>query len=375
MSAARKRVTPGSLLPQFPWDSLTQAKATAAAHEEGMVNLSVGTPVDEVAPIIRKGLTEGAAAPGYPQTVGTPELRAAIVAAMARRYGVTGLESAVNGGNVLPVIGTKEAIGWLPFLLGVGVGHTVVIPELAYPTYEVGVRIAGAELLRADSLTQIGPASPTLMFINSPGNPNGKVLGVEHLRKVVEWARARDVIVASDECYLGLGWTEQPVSILDPRVCDGDFTNLLAIHSLSKTSNMASYRTGWFAGDADLIAELVSVRRHMGLMMPGPIQHATIAALNDDSHEAEQKQRYSDRREILRDALVAAGFRVDDSEGGLYLWVTRGEDCWQTVDWLAERGILVAPGSFYGPKGAQHVRVGLTATLDDIEVAAARIRG
>ncbi|KAA9286840.1 succinyldiaminopimelate transaminase [Corynebacterium amycolatum] len=375
MSAARKRVTPGSLLPQFPWDSLTRAKATAAAHEEGMVNLSVGTPVDEVASIIRQGLSEGAAAPGYPQTVGTPELRAAIVAAMARRYGVTGLESAVNGGNVLPVIGTKEAIGWLPFLLGVGVGHTVVIPELAYPTYEVGVRIAGAELLRADSLTQIGPASPTLMFINSPGNPNGKVLGVEHLRKVVEWARARDVIIASDECYLGLGWTEQPVSILDPRVCDGDFTNLLAIHSLSKTSNMASYRTGWFAGDADLIAELVSVRRHMGLMMPGPIQHATIAALNDDSHEAEQKQRYSDRREILRDALVAAGFRVDDSEGGLYLWVTRGEDCWQTVDWLAERGILVAPGSFYGPKGAQHVRVGLTATLDDIEVAAARIRG
>ncbi|OFM86247.1 succinyldiaminopimelate transaminase [Corynebacterium sp. HMSC063A05] len=375
MSAARKRVTPGSLLPQFPWDSLTRAKATAAAHEEGMVNLSVGTPVDEVASIIRQGLSEGAAAPGYPQTAGTPELRAAIVAAMARRYGVTGLESAVNGGNVLPVIGTKEAIGWLPFLLGVGVGHTVVIPELAYPTYEVGVRIAGAELLRADSLTQIGPASPTLMFINSPGNPNGKVLGVEHLRKVVEWARARDVIIASDECYLGLGWTEQPVSILDPRVCDGDFTNLLAIHSLSKTSNMASYRTGWFAGDADLIAELVSVRRHMGLMMPGPIQHATIAALNDDSHEAEQKQRYSDRREILRDALVAAGFRVDDSEGGLYLWVTRGEDCWQTVDWLAERGILVAPGSFYGPKGAQHVRVGLTATLDDIEVAAARIRG
>ena len=298
MSAARKRVTPGSLLPQFPWDSLTQAKATAAAHEEGMVNLSVGTPVDEVAQVIRQGLSEGAAEPGYPQTIGTPELRAAIVAAMARRYGVTGLESAVNGGNVLPVIGTKEAIGWLPFLLGVGAGHTVVIPELAYPTYEVGVRIAGAELLRADSLTQIGPASPTLMFINSPGNPNGKVLGVEHLRKVVEWARERDVIVASDECYLGLGWTEQPVSILDPRVCDGDFTNLLAIHSLSKTSNMASYRTGWFAGDADLIAELVSVRRHMGLMMPGPIQHATIAALNDDSHEAEQKQRYSDRREI-----------------------------------------------------------------------------
>ncbi|MDO5029472.1 MAG: succinyldiaminopimelate transaminase [Corynebacterium sp.] len=373
-AASRKRITPGSRLPDFPWDSLSGAKATAAAHPDGMVDLSVGTPVDEVAPVIRQGLADGAAQPGYPQTVGTQDLRIAIVDAMSRRYGVTDLWPKIDGMNVLPVIGTKEAIGWLPFLLGVGAGHTVVIPELAYPTYEVGVRIAGAELMRADSLTQIGPARPTLMFINSPGNPNGKVLGVDHLRKVVEWARQRDVIVASDECYLGLGWTEQPLSILDPRVCDGDFTNLLAIHSLSKTSNMASYRSGWFAGDADLIAELTAVRRHMGLMMPGPIQAATIAALNDDTHEAEQKQRYQNRRAVLLSALVDAGFRIDDSEAGLYLWATREEDCWQTVDWFAQRGIVVAPGSFYGPKGKQHVRVGLTATDADVEIAAARIR-
>lgn len=370
---APTRITPGSQLPKFPWDSLSGAKAKAAAHPEGIIDLSVGTPVDLVAPVIRAALADGAAAPGYPQTVGTDSLREAIVAAMARRYGVTGLNPQVRGGNVLPVVGTKEAIGWLPFLLGVGSGHTVVIPELAYPTYEVGVCMAGAQLLRADSLTQIGPATPSLMFINSPANPDGRVLGVDHLRKVVEWARERGVIVASDECYLGLGWSETPVSILDPRVCDGDFTNLLAIHSLSKTSNMASYRSGWIAGDTDLVAELVGVRRHMGLMMPGPIQIATIAALNDDAHEAEQKERYRKRREILLDALGTAGMRIDASEGGLYLWATRGEDCWQTVDWLAERGILAAPGIFYGPKGAEHVRIGLTATTSEIERAAARI--
>nr|WP_120491299.1 succinyldiaminopimelate transaminase [Corynebacterium lactis] len=371
----RPRVTPGSRLPAFPWDSLADAKAIAAAHPDGMVDLSVGTPVDEVAPLIQQGLAAHAEKPGYPATAGTQQLRQAIVDAMERRFSVSGLSAAVNGGNVLPVVGTKEAIAWLPFLLGVGEGHTVVIPELSYPTYEVGVRLAGAELVRADSLSQVGPATPTLLFINSPGNPNGKVLGVEHLRKIVTWARERDVIVASDECYLGLGWEAEPVSILDPRVCDGDFTNLLAIHSLSKTSNMASYRSGWFAGDADLIAELLAVRRHAGLMMPGPIQHATVAALTDDTHEAEQKALYGQRRAVLKEALEDAGFRVDDSEAGLYLWATRGEDCRVTLNWLAERGILAAPGEFYGPKGSEHVRVGLTATTEAVEAAAQRIRG
>ncbi|ALA67035.1 succinyldiaminopimelate transaminase [Corynebacterium lactis] len=371
---ARARVTPGSRLPQFPWDSLADAKAIATAHPEGIVNLSVGTPVDEVAPLIRTALADHAEEPGYPATAGTPQLRQAIVDAMERRFSVTGLSAALKGGNVLPVVGTKEAIAWLPFLLGIGEGHTVVIPELSYPTYEVGVKLAGAELVRADSLTQIAPSTPSLLFINSPGNPNGKVLGVEHLRKVVSWARERGVIVASDECYLGLGWEAEPVSILDPRVCDGDFTNLLAIHSLSKTSNMASYRSGWFAGDSDLIAELLSVRRHAGLMMPGPIQHATVAALSDDAHEAEQKELYCKRRAALKQALESADFRIDDSEAGLYLWATRGEDCRATLNWLAERGILVAPGEFYGPKGAKHVRVGLTATTDAVESAAKRIR-
>lgn len=359
-----------TVLPDFPWDSLAAAKARAMEHPDGIVNLSVGTPVDAVAPGIQLALAEAAAAPGYPQTVGTGELRQAIVDALGRRYHMTGL----TVDAVLPVIGTKEAIAWLPKLLGIGAGYTVIIPEVAYPTYEVAALLAGATPQRADSLTQIGPASPSLMFINSPSNPTGKVLGVEHLRKVVSWARERGVIVASDECYLGLGWGEtDPLSILDARVCDGDHTGLLAIHSLSKTSNLASYRAGFLAGDPTLIAELLEVRKHAGLMVPGPIQAAMVAALRDDAQEAAQKLRYAQRRVTLLRALTQAGFTVDESEAGLYLWATRGEDCRSTVDWFAERGILVAPGDFYGPRGRKHVRVALTGTDERIDAAAARL--
>ncbi|APT84476.1 succinyldiaminopimelate transaminase [Corynebacterium aquilae] len=365
-----ERTPLGSRLPDFPWDSLATATATAAAHPDGIVNLSVGTPVDEVAPSIQLALSENAAAPGYPQTVGTQQLRQAIVDALARRYNMTGLDI----DSVLPVIGTKEAIAWLPTLLGIGAGHTVVIPEVAYPTYEVSVLMSGATPQRADSLTQIGPAKPTLMFINSPSNPTGKVLGKDHLRKVVQWARERGTILASDECYLGLNWGEDKAySILDPEVCDGDHTGLIAIHSLSKTSNMASYRSGYFAGDKKLIKELLEIRKHAGLMMPGPIQAATVEALNDDMQEDMQRLRYAKRREILMKAVIDAGFTVDYSDAGLYIWATRGEDSRATVDWFASLGILVAPGEFYGPKGTKHVRIALTASDERIQAAADRL--
>lgn len=355
-------------LPDFPWDSLAEAKKTAESHADGIVNLSVGTPVDPVAPGIQLALAESGAAPGYPQTAGTEKLRASISAALQRRYNM-------QAESVLPVVGTKEAIAWLPTLLG---AKSVVIPELAYPTYEVSARLAGANVLRADSLTQVGPAKPDLLYINSPSNPTGKVLGIEHLRKVVGWAQSRGVIVASDECYLGLGWQgedeDQPLSILDPRVCDGDTTNLLAIHSLSKTSNLASYRAGYLAGDPEIISALLQARKHAGLIVPGPIQEAMVAALDDDAHELEQKQRYARRRAQLLGALLDAGFRIDNSEAGLYLWATRDEPCRDTVDWFARRGILVAPGEFYGPKGKNHVRVSLTETDERIDAAVARLR-
>ncbi|WP_194836344.1 succinyldiaminopimelate transaminase [Nocardia sp. XZ_19_369] len=365
--SVRGRVS--SLLPDFPWDTIASVKAKAATHPGGIVDLSVGTPVDPVDPIIRAALSAAAAVPGYPATHGTPELRAAAVDALKRRYGITGLDPAA----VLPAIGTKELIAGLPRLLGLGADDLVAIPEVAYPTYEVGALLAGTQIARADGLTQLGPRTPALLFVNSPSNPTGRVLGVDHLRKVVEFARERDVIVASDECYLGLTWEGRAVSILDPEVSDGEHTNLLAVHSLSKTSNLASYRAGFVAGDPALIAELLEVRKHAGMMVPFPIQAAMTAALGDDAHESQQRERYRARREILRKALLAAGFRIDHSEAGLYLWSTRGEPCRTTLEWLAERGILAAPGDFYGPTGAEHVRIALTATDERIAAAAERL--
>jgi succinyldiaminopimelate transaminase len=319
--------------------------------------------------MIREALAAASSAPGYPTTAGTPALRASAVAALSRRYGITN----VAEDAVLPAIGTKELIAWLPTLLGLGPEDLVVLPELAYPTYEVGAKLAGAQVLLADSLTQIGPRSPALIYLNSPSNPTGAVLGADHLRKVVGWARERGAVLASDECYLGLGWDDAPVSLLHPSVCDGDHTGLLAIHSLSKTSSLAGYRAGFVAGDRALIAELLAVRKHAGMMMPTPVQGAMVAALDDDAHEREQRERYARRRDALLPAVKSAGFDVDHSEAGLYIWATRGEPCRDTVGWLAQRGILAAPGEFYGPRGARHVRIALTATDERIDAAVERL--
>lgn len=368
-ATARPRRPRAEVLPDFPWDTLADVTALARTHPNGLVNLSVGTPVDPVPDVIRNALFAASAEPGYPTTVGTTALREAAVGALARRYGVVGpgVES------VLPVIGSKEAIAWLPTLLGLGPDDLVVIPELAYPTYEVGALLAGCRILRADGVTRLGPERAGLMFVNSPSNPSGRVLGADHLRKVVEWARARGTVVVSDECYLGLTWEGRAVSILDDDVCGGDTTGLIAVHSLSKTSNLASYRAGFLAGDPALIAELLAVRKHAGMMVPLPVQAAMTAALNDDEHENVQRERYRDRRTALAAAVVAAGFRIDHSEAGLYLWATRGEPCRDTVRWFAERGILIAPGEFYGPGGSEHVRIALTATDEHIAAAVARL--
>jgi succinyldiaminopimelate transaminase len=325
--------------------------------------------VDPVAPLIRAALADASGEPGYPTTAGTAALRASATSSLRRRYGITD----VADDAVLPVIGTKELIAWLPTLLGLGPDDLVVVPELAYPTYDVGARLARAQVMRADSLTQLGPQVPKLVYLNSPSNPTGAVLGVEHLRKVVGWARERGVMIASDECYLGLGWDVEPVSVLHPSVCDGDHTGLLAVHSLSKTSSLAGYRAGFVAGDPAVVAELLAVRKHAGMMVPTPVQAAMVAALDDDAHEKEQRERYARRRVTLLRAVRDAGFTVDDSEAGLYLWATRGEPCRDTLAWLAQRGILVAPGEFYGPRGADYVRIALTATDERIDAAVHRL--
>ena len=357
-------------LPEFPWDTLAGAKTLAEAHPGGIVDLSVGTPVDPVAPLIQDALAAAGSASGYPATAGTAQLREAAVAALNRRFGVTGL----TGAAVLPVIGSKELIAWLPTLLGLGPSDVIAVPELAYPTYDVGARLAAAHVLRADTPAQWGPQAPALIYLNSPSNPTGRVLGVGHLREVVVWARQRGAVVASDECYLGLGWDAQPMSILHPAVCDGDHTGLLAIHSLSKSSSLAGYRAGFVAGDGDLVAELFAVRKHAGMMVPTPVQAAMVAALDDDAHQRVQRERYERRRTALLPALRSAGFTVDHSEAGLYLWATRDEPCRDTVTWLARLGILAAPGEFYGPSGARHVRVALTATDERVAAAVSRLR-
>lgn len=355
-------------LPAFPWDRLTPYVGTARAHPDGIVDLSVGTPVDPTPQVVQRALAAATDAPGYPLTAGSPRLRQAAAGWLSRC-----LDVHVDPCSVLPTIGSKELVALLPQLLGIR--GVVAYPALAYPTYDVGARLAGCESVGTDSLTALGPATVGLVWVNSPANPTGTVLPPEHLRKVVDWARERGAIVASDECYIELGWEVQPTSILHPSVSGGDPTGLLSLHSLSKRSNLAGYRAGFVTGDPVLVAELLEVRKHAGLMMPAPVQAAMAAALDDDAHAAEQKERYRARRAVLRTALEAAGFRIDHSEGGLYLWATRGEPGWETVAALAERGIVVAPGDFYGARGADHVRVALTATDERIAAAAGRLAG
>ena len=369
MTGGRAGSSPITRLPDFPWDSLLPARAAAAKHPEGLVDLSVGTPVDRVPLPVRSALGDASEAPGYPMVHGTAAVRQAYSEWLSRAHGVPDLDPV----NVLPTIGSKELVASLPTQLGLRAGDVVVVPELAYPTYEIGAIMAGATTIRADSLTALGPERVAMLWINSPSNPTGRVLPVEHLAKVVSWARSRGTIVASDECYIDLGWESTPVSILHPDVCRGDHTGLLAVHSLSKRSNMAGYRAGFVSGDPALVASLIAVRRHLGAMVPTPVQAAARAALDDDGHVLAQRSRYGRRRELLRDALDGAGFQIVNSEAGLYLWCTRNEPAMRTVDWFAERGILVAPGTVYGPAGANFIRVALTASDERVASAAGRL--
>ncbi|MFZ5849094.1 MAG: succinyldiaminopimelate transaminase [Actinomycetota bacterium] len=356
-------------LPDFPWDRLVPYAERARSHEDGIVDLSVGTPVDPTPEVVQQALRDAADSPGYPVTVGKAETRQACIDWLERRHGVTGL----GLDAVLPVIGSKELIASLPSHLGLGERDLVVHPRLAYPTYEVGARLAGARALAADSLTSLGPERVSLLWINSPSNPTGKVLPVDHLRKVVAWARERGVLLVSDECYIETAWDEKPLSVLHPDVCDGDHTGILAVHSLSKRSNLAGYRCAFVAGDPAVVGELLAVRKNLGLQMPGPQQVAMKAALDDDTHVEEQHARYATRRAKLKRALERVGFRIDESQGSLYLWATRGEPCWDTVAGLADLGILVAPGDFYGATGAEHVRVAFTATDERVDEAVRRL--
>jgi succinyldiaminopimelate transaminase len=333
------------------------------------VDLSVGTPVDPVPQLIQQALAAAADRPGYPATQGTPQLREAAAGWLARAHGVT-----VAPDAVLPVIGTKEFIAWLPTVLGCGPADTVVYPELAYPTYGIGALLAGAKAVATDGLVSLGPERVRLVWVNSPANPTGRVLPASHLAKMAGWARERGAVLASDECYLDLGFGTRPLSVLHPDACGGSHQGLLAVHSLSKRSNLAGYRAGFVTGDPALVGQLLEIRRHAGMMAPAPVQAAMTAALDDDEHAARQRDRYAARRALLREALEQAGWQIEHSQAGLYLWACHPRyDAWASVAALAEAGILVAPGEFYGAAGARHIRVALTATDERVRSAADRL--
>jgi len=362
-------------LPDYPWNSLAPYRRTAEAHSGGTVDLSIGTPVDPTPEVIRAALREAADAPGYPTTHGTRALREAIAAWYARRRNTPGLDPE----HIMPTIGSKELVAWLPLLLGLGPGDVVVRPVVAYPTYDIGARLAGAEAVPADRLSDLSAdvrARVRLVWTNSPGNPTGTVRDVDELAELVRDARSLGAVVASDECYAELGWgvwEDGVPGILDPRVSGGDFTSLLSVYSLSKQSNVAGYRAAFVAGAPDLMPNLLNNRKHAGMIVPQPVQEAMRVALGDDAHVAAQKDLYRSRRERLLPALEGFGLTVPDSAAGLYLWATAGEDTWTTVGRFADLGIVVGPGSFYGAAGEGYVRVALTASDERIGAAVERL--
>lgn len=370
-------------LPKYPWQLLAPYKKTASAHPNGMVDLSIGAPVDPTPRVIQTALQSAANWPGYPGSSGTDQLRETIAQWYDRRRNVRGLTAA----HVAATVGSKEFIAWLPVLLALGPEDVIVYPSVAYPTYDIGAKIVGATSVTADSLAELDATTRSkvkLVWVNSPANPTGIVQDTEALASIVNDARAIGAVVASDECYAELGWDtweDKPIpSILDQQVAGGDFRGLLSVYSLSKQSNMAGYRAAFVAGDEQLIAALINLRSHTGMVVPGPIQQAMIAALSDDDHVAEQKARYRSRREHLMAAIEAAGLTVDHSEAGLYLWVRNpritaptAEDSWALVEQFAEAGILVGPGVFYSAAGNGYIRVSITATDAAINQAVTRL--
>lgn len=437
----------GVNLPTFPWDTLADAKRVASQHPDGIVDLSIGTPVDPTPELIQDALIANADAPGYPPVVGTNEVVEA-VAEWARSRNISVLDGASAGAaspagaKAIPTIGSKEKVAWLPLMLGVRPGDRVLFPECAYPTYDIGARLAGAEPVAVGDDPASWPDA-AMVWLNSPGNPNGHVLDVEQLRAIVAWARERNAVVASDECYAALNWDPALIesggvpSLLSDDVCDGDPSNLLVLYSLSKQSNMAGYRAGIMLGDESLMDAAIAVRKHAGMMVSTPVMAAMVAALRDSvsafenpaegvagdlagyaggvagvnsagrgstagaedvdtgqtvqqastksdteqrpSHVSIQRSLYAKRRAKLLKAFASIGLVNDPkSRAGLYLWLrdeNNETDALEMVRRLAELGILVAPGNFYGPGNEKFIRVSLSGHDERIDGAVERMSG
>ena len=348
-------------LPDFPWDALAPYAELARKYPQGAIDLSVGTPVDSTPEFIQEAFRSASNSPSYPVTVGTQELQGALRTWAEKTLGATG------DFGVLPLIGSKEFVAWLPTFLE---AQSVLYPEIAYPTYLVGSLLAQAEATAVAIDASTWP-SANMAWVNSPSNPSGRVHNESEFRAAIEWSRKNGATLVSDECYLEFGDSETPTSIL--RYTGEDNRNILAVHSLSKRSSMAGYRAAFVVGDPALIAKILEVRKHAGMMVSLPVQKAMVAALSDSDHVVEQRNRYNARRAKLSPALKSGGFEIHDSAAGLYIWATRNESAWDSVSWLADIGIIATPGIFYGDKGAQFIRIAMTATDQQISDAADRI--
>jgi succinyldiaminopimelate transaminase len=356
----------GFVPPQYPFDKLQPLQEICQQHEGGMVDLSVGTPVDPPPAFVLEALASSGAERGYPASIGSMALRGAASEWFGRRIGVD-----VAPNRIAACIGTKELVAGLPHWLKLRTPQrdTVLYPEVSYPTYEMGAILAGCRAVPVRDLASVDPADAAralCLWSNSPANPTGEL---DDLDAVAAWGREHGVPVLSDECYVEFTWQGPRRSVLQSGL-DG----VLAVHSVSKRSNLAGLRVGFYAGDAELVSYLSELRKHAGFMVPGPAQHAAAVALADDEHVDAQAARYRHRLESFRRVLAEAyGLDVAMPGGGLYLWAEVG-DAWGFAERIArEAGCLVSPGDFYGPAAAGHVRLAMVQPDDRLDLVAKRL--
>ncbi|MEX2269199.1 MAG: succinyldiaminopimelate transaminase [Acidimicrobiia bacterium] len=372
--------------PPYPHDRRDDLRVAADAVPGGMVDCSIGTPVDPMPEVALRALTEAAPdATGYPFTIGSLAYRQAAAGWVQRRFGAT-----VGADMVMACIGTKELVAGLPRLLSLRdpSRDTVLYPGVSYPTYAMGAELAGLRAVpvpvdegwRPD-LSAVDPDDADralLLWLNDPANPTGVTATPGEMQSSVAWADDRGVIVASDECYAEFTYDESGAPAAPVSALHATTDGVLALHSLSKRSNMAGLRAGFVAGDAALVAYLGEVRKHAGFMVPAPVQAAAAAALADDEHVEAQRARYAARRSRLLPALEAWGLVHDGGTSAFYLWlraVNGDEDGWSIAARLAQTGALVAPGDLYGPPGARHVRLALSITDEQIDLTVQRLEG
>ncbi|MDT4925000.1 MAG: hypothetical protein QOG01_2713 [Pseudonocardiales bacterium] len=354
--------------PPYPYDRLDEIVALANEHDGGAVDLSIGTPCDPSPPAVLAALSAGDTARGYPPSIGTIAFRTAAAEWIERRLGAQ-VDAAAE---LAACVGTKEFVASLPQYLHLRdpSRDTVLYPAISYPTYEMGATLAGCRAvpyLSLDAIDDADVARALCVWVNSPANPTGEL---HDLAAAAAWARERGVLVASDECYAEFTWSAERTTILQTGT-DG----VLALHSLSKRDNFAGARIGFYAGDARLVHYLREVRKHAGLMPPGPVQAAAVVALGDDEHVEAQRTRYLHRLRRLVEVLGKAGYTAELPDGAFYLWVPAPDgDAWEAARDLARQaGIVVSPGEFYGPHGAGHFRVAAVQPDERIELAATRV--